>query len=158
MPLRKTQFASIQTAPRVPKSVDPFQSINSTIVLLGPYLEVSQQPDVSSDLMCRRPKTRQRCKDVDVDLTRIRLGRDRIRVLKPTQFRDAFIQRLYLLVVTVEEGQKTGLSARRPFSAAEAKVVSRPFEVPKIPKEFLSRHKLTTFVRYGGENKPESRG
>ena len=126
----------------------------------GAHLEISQQPNISCDLVCRRAETRQRCQDVDVDLTRIRLGRDGVGVLEPTQFCDAFIQRLYFPVVVIKEGQKTGLSARRAFGTAETDVVPRPFEVPKIPKEFLSRYTSTTFTRYvwyNEENKLGSR-
>ena len=102
------------------------------------HLEVRQQPDISRDFMCRRTEARQRRQDVDVDLTRIRLGRDGIGVSEPAQLGDAIIQRLYFCMVTVEEGQKTGLGTRRSLRAPEADVVSCPFEVPKVPKEFLS--------------------
>ena len=54
--------------------------------------------------MCRCAETRQRCQNVDVDLARIRLGRDRVGVLKPTQLGDPFIQRLHLPVVPIKEG------------------------------------------------------
>jgi len=88
--------------------------------------------------MCRRTEARQRRQDVDVDLTRIRLGCDGVGVLEPAQLGDAFIQCLYFCVVTVEEGQETGLGTRRSLRAPEADVVSCPFEVPKVPEEFLS--------------------
>ena len=110
------------------------------------YLEVSQQPDVSRDLMCRRAKTRQRCEDVDVDLTRICLGCDGVGVLKPRQFCDPFIQRLHFGMVAIKKSQETGLSARRSFGTAETDVISCPLEVPKIPKEFLFRHTSTKFM------------
>jgi hypothetical protein len=67
-------------------------------------LEVRQQPDIGRDLMRRRTKARQRRQDVDVDLARIRLGRDGVGILEPTQFGDAFIQRLYFCVVAIKEG------------------------------------------------------
>ena len=125
-----------------------------------PYLEVGQQSDVSRDLMCRRAKTRQRRQDVNVDLARVRLGCDGVSVLKPTQFCDAFVQCLYFCVVAIEEGQETGLGTRRSFRTTEADVVSCPFEVPKIPKKFLSMHTsthLSAYMRYRGESKPGSR-
>ena len=102
------------------------------------YLEVCQQPYISRDLMCRCTEARQRRQDVDIDFTRIRLGCDGIGVLEPTQLGDAFIQSLYFCVVPIKKGQETGLSTRCPFCAAESEVVSCPFEVPKVPKEFLS--------------------
>jgi len=101
------------------------------------YLEVREQPDVSSDLVCRRTETCQRRQDVNVDLARIRLGRDRVGVLEPTQFGDALVQRLYFCVVAIEESQETGLSTRRSLCTAEAEVVPCPFEVPEVPKQFL---------------------
>ena len=90
--------------------------------------------------MRRRPEARQRRQDIDVDLARIRLGCDGVGILEPTQFGDAFVQRLYFCVVAIKEGQETGLSTRRSLYAAEADVVSCPFEVTEVPKEFLSTH------------------
>jgi len=102
------------------------------------HLEVCQQPDISRDLMCRCTETRQRCQDVDVDLARICLGCDRVGVLESAQLGDALIQRLHLCVVAIKESQETRLSTRRSLCTAEPKVISCPFEVPKVPKEFLS--------------------
>ena len=101
------------------------------------YLEVRQQPDISRNLVCRRTEARQWCQNVNVDLTGIRLGCDGVCVSEPTQLGDAFIQRLYFCMVPIKEGQETGLSARRSLRTPEADVVSRPFEIPKVPKEFL---------------------
>jgi hypothetical protein len=101
------------------------------------YLEVCQQPYISRDLMCRCAEARQRCQDVDVDFTGIRLGCDRIGILEPTQLGDTFIQSLYFRVVPIKESQETGLSTRGSFSTTEPEVVSCPFDVPKVPKEFL---------------------
>lgn len=84
--------------------------------------------------MCRRTETRQRREDIDVDLARIRLGRNGVGVLEPTQFGDTLVQRLHLCVVAIEEGQETSLSTRRSLCAAEADVISCPYEVPKVPK------------------------
>ena len=88
--------------------------------------------------MCRCTETRQRCQDIDVDFTRVGLRCDGVGVLEPTQFGDALIQRFHLCVVPIKEGQETSLSTRRPLYTAETKVISCPFEVPKVPKEFLS--------------------
>ena len=101
------------------------------------YLEVCQQPYISRDLMCCRTEARQRRQDVDINFTRIRLGCDGIGVLEPTQLRDAFIQSLYFCVIPIKESQEAGLSARCSFCTTESEVVSCPFEVPKVPKEFL---------------------
>lgn len=106
--------------------------------------------------MRRRSKTRQRRQDVDVDLARIRLGCDRVGVLEPTQFSDAFVQGLYFLVVAVEEGQEAGLSTRGSLCPPESQIVSCPFEVSKVPKEFLShacyQHTSTTVTGRRGTN------
>ena len=123
-------------------------SLENPNSLTSSYLEASEQPDIGRDLVRCCAKTRQRRQDIDVDLARIRLGRDRVGVLKPAQFGDPFIQRLHFPVVTIKEGQETGLGARRSFHTTEANVVPCPFEVPKVPKEFLSRRTSTAFTWY----------
>ena len=54
--------------------------------------------------MCRRTEARQRRQNVDVYLTRIRLGCDGVGVSEPAQLGDALIQRLYFCVVPIKEG------------------------------------------------------
>ena len=87
--------------------------------------------------MCRRTEARQRCQDIDVDFTRIRLGCDGVGVLEPTQLGDAFIQSLYFCVVPIKESQEASLSTRCSFCTTEPEIISCPLEVPKVPKKFL---------------------
>ena len=126
-----TLFASFRKALRVPKRVGasqkhPFGFRTETKT----YLEISQQPDVGCDLMCRCTEARQRCQDINVDFPGIRLGCDGVGIPEPTKFGDAFVQCLYFCMVAIKEGQETGLSTRRSLCTTETEVVSCPFEVP----------------------------
>jgi hypothetical protein len=103
------------------------------------YLEVSQQPDVSSDLVGSRTQRSQGCKDVRVDLPRVSLGSNRVGIFKAGKLGDKLVKLFDLLVVTIEESQETALGTGCAFDTTESKVVPSTLQVAEIPQQFLSK-------------------
>ena len=100
-------------------------------------LQVRQEPDVGGHLVARGAEGRERVQRVDVDLTRVRLPRARVRVLEAKQLDHTVVQRLHLRVVPVEQRQERRLRAGRALHATQAQVVSGPLEVSQVPEQLL---------------------
>lgn len=75
--------------------------------------------------------------DISVDFARVGLGRDDVSALKPSLFRDEFVQGLDLRVVIVEDLEERGLGSRRAFYAAETEVGASALEVGQVFEEVL---------------------
>ena len=102
-------------------------------------LQVRHQAQVRRDLVRGGAKAREGCERVDVDLARVCLRRDGVRILEAGELRDKLVELLDLVVVAVKEREEARLRTSGALDAAEADVVARTLEVAKVPEQLLQR-------------------
>ena len=112
------------------------------VVIRNAYLQVRQQAQIGRELVRGCAKAGEGREDVDVDLARVRLGRDGVRVPEAGELGDAAVELLDLIVVPVEQGEEARLGARRALDAPEAEVVPRTLDVAQIPEKLLFAERI----------------
>ena len=118
-------------------------------------LEVCEETQIRGELVCGRAEARERGKYVDVNFAGVGLRRDRVCVAEARQLSNTTVKLLnlditisvyawqlenrdaYFVVVTVEQGEETGLCASCAFDATEAEVITSTLNVAQIPQELL---------------------
>ena len=101
------------------------------------FLQVSQETDVAAHLVRRLSHTRKDTEDVEIDLPRVCLSRNRNGLLEPHELANALIEGLDLLVITVEQLQKGCLGTGRSLHATHGQVLNFPLNPLEVKDEIL---------------------
>jgi hypothetical protein len=118
---------------------------------------VGKEAQICRDFVRRRAERRQWCEDVNIDLTRIRLRRDWVRIREARHFCHQSIELLnlfsitmirmkesipchlsaHLFVIAIKQCQEACLRSRGAFDTTEAQIVPSPLNVAEVPEQFL---------------------
>jgi hypothetical protein len=121
---------------------------------------MSKQAQICPNFVRRRAKRCQWRENIDVDLARVRLRRDWVRVRELRHFCYQSIEFLYLFIagiirrkgditqslthlvmVTIKQREKARLCSCGAFNTAETQIVPRPLNVAEVPEQFLASGK-----------------
>ena len=117
------------------------------------YLEIGKEAQICRNFVRRGAERSQRGENINVDLARIRLRRDWVRVRETrhlcnqsVEFLHLFYRRgnlkktgpvqnlAHLVMVAVKQYEETRLRSRGAFNAAETQIIPCPLYIAEVPK------------------------
>ena len=111
------------------------------------FLQVGQETDVTAHLVRRLSDTRKDTEDIEIDLSRVCLSRNRNGLLEAHELANALVEGLDLLVITVEQLQKGCLGTGRSLDATHGQVLNFSLNPLEVKHEIL--HPQSTALTNG---------